>query len=241
MPKITIERETLIDLIAQHLRDTYHCTRVWRAWQVGTMGEDDFCPVDESDTPVEIADAVLAALAAQPAEPNMRHPKIQALIGGKARAEIELGLVEQLLEDPNFETTPMDMEHWGPLHDKLKAALTAQPAEPVAWMVEGWHEGKLIARIPHLSLEKAKESAAVFSQHYTTTKIVLLYDAPPAPAAVPLTDGDELWLWRNGDHLLAFRHLYPCYSPGGDPMTLGEPVARAVFRSSHDRATKQEE
>ena len=113
--------------------------------------------------------------------------------------------------------------------------------EPVAWMVEGWHEGKLIARIPHLSLEKAKESAAVFSQHYTTTKIVLLYDAPPAPAAVPLTDGDELWLWRNGDHLLAFRHLYPCYSPGGDPMTLGEPVARAVFRSSHDRATKQEE
>ena len=134
MPKITIERETLIDLIAEHLRDTYHCTRVWRAWQVGTMGEDDFCPVDESDTPVEIADAVLAALAAQPAEPNMRHPKIQALIGGKARAEIELGLVEQLLEDPNFETTPMDMEHWGPLHDKLKAALTAQPAEPVAWL-----------------------------------------------------------------------------------------------------------
>ena len=121
------------------------------------------------------------------------------------------------------------------------AAPPAQPAEPVAWMVEGWHEGKLIARIPHLSLEKAKESAAVFSQHYTTTKIVLLYDAPPAPAAVPLTDGDELWLWRNGDHLLAFRHLYPCYSPGGDPMTLGEPVARAVFRSSHDRATKQEE
>lgn len=62
-------------------------------------------------------------------EPDMRHPKIQALIGGRARLAIQLQLVEQLLEDPNFETTSIDMEHWGPLHDKLKAALTAQIVE----------------------------------------------------------------------------------------------------------------
>ena len=105
-----------------------------------------------------------AALAAQPAEPNMRHPKIQALIGGKARAEIELRLVEQLLEDPNFETTPMDMEHWGPLHDKLKAALTAQPAEPVALPNEEtftiWVEDTA-ADFPHVERETTYTHAEV--------------------------------------------------------------------------------
>lgn len=61
------EREALIDLITRHLSGTYHCTRVWEAWRVGTMGEEDFGPVDESDTPAELADAILAALATQQA------------------------------------------------------------------------------------------------------------------------------------------------------------------------------
>jgi hypothetical protein len=56
-------------------------------------------------------------------------------------------------------------------------------------------------------------------------------------AATPaVRNGTRLWLWRNGDHFLAFTHLYPCFSPGGDPMTLGEPAAWAEFRASHDRA-----
>lgn len=54
-------------------------------------------------------------------------------------------------------------------------------------------------------------------------------------------ENKQLWLWRNGDHYLAFEHLYPCYSPGGDPMTLGEPAAVAFFRESYDRATGGEE
>lgn len=53
---------------------------------------------------------------------------------------------------------------------------------------------------------------------------------------VPLNNNDVLWLWKDGDKMLAFRHLYPCYSPGGDPMTLGEPWGKAIFRHSHDRA-----
>lgn len=57
---------------------------------------------------------------------------------------------------------------------------------------------------------------------------------PPAQA-----DGQKLWLWRNGDHFLAFAHEYPCYEPGGDPMTLGEPAGYALFRQSHDRAGQQ--
>lgn len=62
-----------------------------------------------------------------------------------------------------------------------------------------------------------------------------LREAQPA-GMVPLDNDDVLWLWRDGDKMLAFRHLYPCYSPGGDPMTLGEPWGKAIFRHSHDRA-----
>jgi hypothetical protein len=47
-------------------------------------------------------------------------------------------------------------------------------------------------------------------------------------------EGKKLWLWKNGDHYLAFDNAYPCY-PGGDPMTLGEPAAIAFLHSSIDR------
>mgnify|MGYP006957809842 CR=1 FL=1 len=65
-PRNAIDRDALIDAIAQGLHGTWHCTRVWEAWHVGTMSQDDFEPVDESETPTEIADAVLALLAATP-------------------------------------------------------------------------------------------------------------------------------------------------------------------------------
>ena len=68
-PRNAIDRDALIDAIAQGLRGTWHCTRAWEAWHVGTMSQDDFEPVDESETPTEIADAVLALLAAPPAAP----------------------------------------------------------------------------------------------------------------------------------------------------------------------------
>lgn len=58
------ERAALIKLIADELSLTYHCTRVWDAWNVGTMSQDDFESVSESDTPAVLADAILASLAA---------------------------------------------------------------------------------------------------------------------------------------------------------------------------------
>ena len=66
-PRNAIDRDALIAAITQGLHGTWHCTRVWEAWHVGTMSQDDFEPVDESETPTEIADAVLALLAAPPA------------------------------------------------------------------------------------------------------------------------------------------------------------------------------
>ena len=62
-PRNAIDRDALIDAIAQGLHGTWHCTRVWEAWHVGTMSQDDFEPVDESETPTEIADAVLFTAA----------------------------------------------------------------------------------------------------------------------------------------------------------------------------------
>lgn len=53
-------REVVRDALASELGDTYDCGRVWEAWSVGTMGEDDFTPVN--DRVDEIADAILAAL-----------------------------------------------------------------------------------------------------------------------------------------------------------------------------------
>lgn len=59
------EREVLRDLIAQAIGgDTYDCTRVWSAWGVGTMSEDDFISfIDQEDRLYEIADACLDEVA----------------------------------------------------------------------------------------------------------------------------------------------------------------------------------
>lgn len=76
-------------------------------------------------------------------------------------------------------------------------------------------------------------TAAARSQPTTEESSVV---AVAQPAREPMIDGKELWLWQNGDHMLAFEHLYPCFAPGGDPMTLGKPFGKAVFRVSHDRS-----
>lgn len=62
-------------------------------------------------------------------EPPWRHPKIQLLISQRARLNIQLSLVQQLLEDPHMETTPSDMEYWDTVHDDLYYKLT----EPREW------------------------------------------------------------------------------------------------------------
>lgn len=52
------------DALLATLGSTYDCTRVWYAWGVGTMGEDDFRPVlDRLD---ELVDEIAAAVPAPP-------------------------------------------------------------------------------------------------------------------------------------------------------------------------------
>ena len=52
------------------------------------------------------------------------------------RLEIKLRLIEQLIENPNFEATSVDMEYWEPLHDKLKNKLTTCEALARAVMLD---------------------------------------------------------------------------------------------------------
>lgn len=54
-------REAMRDIIAEAIGgDTYYCTRVWSAWGVGTMSEDDFVPITlDEERLYEIADACL--------------------------------------------------------------------------------------------------------------------------------------------------------------------------------------
>lgn len=59
---VTPSKEVLVELICKHLGDAYFCTRVWSAWGVGTMGQDDFSPVADSDMPHDLADEIIAAL-----------------------------------------------------------------------------------------------------------------------------------------------------------------------------------
>ena len=42
-------QDEIRDAALSILNDTYYCTRVWEAWQFGTMSEDDFVALDNYD------------------------------------------------------------------------------------------------------------------------------------------------------------------------------------------------
>lgn len=73
----------------------------------------------------EQADDKAVNMAPLSEEPNWRHPKIQGLIGSEARLRIQVNLIWRILEDPNQEFGPSDMEYWDTLDDKLKSTLAA--------------------------------------------------------------------------------------------------------------------
>lgn len=61
-------REKVRDAIAETLCDAMDCTRVWNAWNVGTMTQDDFRIINEDEERLmEIVDAAIRAM--QPPSP----------------------------------------------------------------------------------------------------------------------------------------------------------------------------
>lgn len=69
----SIDREAIASALLSSLGTVYDCNRVWDAWSYGTMGPDDFVPLDtQQDRIEEVVDAIIGALpsaANQPA-PN---------------------------------------------------------------------------------------------------------------------------------------------------------------------------
>ena len=59
-------RKAVINAIADAIGSSaYDCSRVWSAWNVGTMGQDDFDPIVESEERLhKIADAAIQAIEA---------------------------------------------------------------------------------------------------------------------------------------------------------------------------------
>ena len=53
-----VDVERIADTVRDHLGDIFACTRVWEAWQVGTMTEGDFTPAGETELADDIAGAV---------------------------------------------------------------------------------------------------------------------------------------------------------------------------------------
>lgn len=61
-PAPVFDRALLVDTLHDTLIETYDCQRVWSAWGVGTMSEEDFLPAGWR---VEaIADEIIGALTA---------------------------------------------------------------------------------------------------------------------------------------------------------------------------------
>jgi hypothetical protein len=59
---MNIDREKAADNLADILTGSYDCVRVWSAWHVGTMSQNDFWPIaDDSDRLNELIDAVVSA------------------------------------------------------------------------------------------------------------------------------------------------------------------------------------
>ena len=58
-----VQRQAVIEAVAEALGKAYDCQRVREAWAVGTMGEDDFALVaEDGDRLAEIADAAIEAM-----------------------------------------------------------------------------------------------------------------------------------------------------------------------------------
>lgn len=80
------QREAVREAVAEAIgSDAYDCTRVWEAWNVGTMGQDDFVPIVEDDLRIaEIADAAIDELLSPQWQTAPVHPAVE----GPTEAEL---------------------------------------------------------------------------------------------------------------------------------------------------------
>lgn len=113
------------------LGDTYDCTRVWEAWNIGTMDRDDFVPV--LDRLEELVDEIATALTQpEPTAPQGSEEEQAAWDG--------LPLIDRLRYSARGSSAPYRdcalMEEAANALSSQQAAGEAVEVEPVAWMYE---------------------------------------------------------------------------------------------------------
>jgi len=112
-------KELVCNAIAEALGDAYDCDRVWSAWNVGTMRQDDFYPVADSPERVaEIADAAIKSILAAPSV--------------DAQAAVAEGW-KLVPHEPTKEMLEAGREQWhrvGTTTDAWQAMFCAAPAQP---------------------------------------------------------------------------------------------------------------
>ena len=93
-----VDVERIADTVRDHLGDIFACTRVWEAWQVGTMTQNDFTPADETELADEIAGAV-ATLYTHPAsaDDSKHHAVMQAQMWAQ-EARTQKAIVKEIGE-----------------------------------------------------------------------------------------------------------------------------------------------
>ena len=97
------EPVVLREALAAALTDTYVCGRVWSAWGVGTMSQDDFIPASECD---ELLDELVSAATTAAPQPTQRKPLAEDVIMDLAKIQcgLEFSADDDILEDQQIES-----------------------------------------------------------------------------------------------------------------------------------------
>jgi hypothetical protein len=165
------QREAVRAAVAEALGDAYDCTRVWEAWQVGTMGPDDFELVAEDEERVAaIADAAIEAL--RPATPP---PLPSNYIDPEHQGE-ELELLQTFYRACQAEGGTADEIYLR----GIRAVLSASPAAPPAPEPYNPTKDEVMDMAKSFQLEVNDQDALMW---LVVTAIAAWGDASAAPPA----------------------------------------------------------
>jgi hypothetical protein len=209
------QRKTVRAAVAEALGGAYDCTRVWEAWQVGTMGPDDFELVAEDEERVaEIADAAIEAL--RPATPP---PLPSSYIGFEHQGE-ELELLQTFYRACRAEGGTADEISLRGIRAVLAARPAAPPAPETMEAVGNCARIELLVALYSLASQFENETAAFTGDDLKAVqghirharKIAARHNqngpgcAPPAPEAGEVGEVVE-WLESQAAHLRKMQEI----------------------------------
>jgi hypothetical protein len=169
----------LVDILGRELGDAYDCTRVWEAWNVGTMTENDFEPV--SDRIDDIAAALVAVIKpADLPEPTGEPVKMRTVETHRAGVLEETTIRTVYGERPR--PGPADDSAFDALVDAARKGGVIDDALKTVWREPG-EAGKLLstklAQLTGYSIQNRASS-------HDADEMAQIAVPGPAEAGVPL-------------------------------------------------------